>query len=161
MTVMAHTRRPDALPPDVAAVDLPGLLAQSDVLVVCCPLTDATRGMIDARALARMKPDAMLINVARGPVIDTDALVAALVRGHLLGAALDVFDEQPLPPDHPLFALPNVMLTPHVAGITQDSMLRMGRGTADEVLRILANRLPRNLCNPQVEAAYRVRFPIV
>jgi D-3-phosphoglycerate dehydrogenase len=159
MTVIAHTRRPDTLPSDVAAVDFADLLAQSDVLVVCCPLTEATRGLIDDAALAAMKPDAVLINVARGPIIVTDALVAALARGHLWGAALDVFDIQPLPADHPLFTLPNVMLTPHVAGITEDSMLRMGQGTADEVLRILGGQLPLNFCNPEVETAYRARFP--
>lgn len=159
MTVIVHTRRPASLPSDVDAVGFPDLLARSDVLVICCPLTDATRGLIDAAALAAMKPDAVLVNVARGPIIVTDALVAALARGHLWGAALDVFDEQPLAPDHPLFALPNVMLTPHVAGITGDSMLRMGQGTADEVLRILAGHLPVNFCNPEVESAYRARFP--
>jgi D-3-phosphoglycerate dehydrogenase len=159
MKVIAHTRRPAALPPDMAAVSFADLLARSDVLVVCCPLTEATRGLIDAGALAAMKPDAVLINVARGPIIVTDALVAALARGHLWGAALDVFDEQPLAPEHPLFALPNVMLTPHVAGITEDSMLRMGQGTADEVLRILDGHLPLNFCNPEVEPAYRARFP--
>ncbi len=159
MTVIAHTRRPGTLPPDVAAVGLSDLLAQSDVLVVCCPLTEATRGLIDAAALAAMKPDAVLVNVARGPIIVTDALVAALARGHLWGAALDVFDTQPLPADHPLFALPNVMLTPHVAGITEDSMLRMGQGTADEVLRILDGHLPLNFCNPEVAPRYRARFP--
>lgn len=161
MPVIAHTRRPDALPEDVSAVSFPDLLAQSDVLVVCCPLTDATRGLIDAAALAAMRPGAVLINVARGPIIETDALMAALARGHLWGAALDVFDTQPLPADHPLLALPNVMLTPHVAGITEDSMLRMGQGTADEVLRILAGQLPLNFCNPEVERAYRARFPTV
>jgi len=159
LSVIVHTRRPALLPPDVAAVGFTDLLAQSDVLVVCCPLTEATRGLIDAGALAAMKPDAVLINVARGPIIVTDALVAALARGHLWGAALDVFDAQPLAPGHPLFALPNVMLTPHVAGITEDSMLRMGQGTADEVLRILDGHLPLNFCNPEVEARYRARFP--
>ena len=160
LTVIAHTRRPEALPPGVATVGFADLLARSDVLVVCCPLTEATRGLIDAGALAAMKADAVLINVARGPIIVTDALVAALARGHLWGAALDVFDTQPLPADHPLFALPNVMLTPHVAGITEDSMLRMGQGTADEVLRILDGHLPLNFCNPEVEARYRARFPV-
>ncbi len=127
--------------------------------MLCCPLTDETRGLLNAPRLALMKPDAVVINVARGPVIDTPALTAALQAGHLGGAALDVFDVQPLPADSPLFALPNVILTPHMAGITADSMLRMGRGTAEEVLAILDNRLPRNFCNPQVEPAYRRRFP--
>jgi D-3-phosphoglycerate dehydrogenase len=159
MRVVATTRRPEALPTGVTGLPLGALLAQADVVVLCCPLTDETRGLLNAPRLATMKPDAVVINVSRGPVIDTPALVSAMQAGHLGGAALDVFDVQPLPPDSPLFALPNVILTPHMAGITEDSMFRMGRGTAEEVLRILANGLPVNFCNPEVEPAYRRRFP--
>lgn len=159
MQVIATTRRPDTLPPGVRAVSLDELASQSDVLVLCCPLTDATRGALSAARIARMRPDAVLVNVSRGPVVDTPALVAALAAGRLAGAALDVFDTQPLPPDHPLFAFDNVILTPHLAGITADSMRRMGLVVAEETLRILDNRLPLNFCNPEVEAAYRARFP--
>jgi D-3-phosphoglycerate dehydrogenase len=159
MRVISATRRPQTLPAGVTALPLDALLAQADVVVLCCPLTDETRGLLNAPRIATMKPDAVVINVSRGPVIDTPALTAALQAGHLGGAALDVFDVQPLAPDSPLFALPNVILTPHMAGITVDSMLRMGRGTADEVLAILDNRLPLNFCNPEVEPAYRRRFP--
>ena len=160
MTVMACTRRPETLPDTVRAVSLDALVAEADVLVLCCPLTPDTRGAINAARIARMKPGAILINVSRGPVVDTDALVAALANGHIGGAALDVFDNQPLPPDSPLWAMRNVILTPHMAGITEDSMLRMGQTVADEVFRILAGRLPQNLCNPAVEARYRARFPV-
>jgi D-3-phosphoglycerate dehydrogenase len=159
MRVVATTRRPATLPAGVEALALDALMAQADVVLLCCPLNDETRGLLDAPRIALMKPDAVVINVSRGPVIDTPALLAALERGHLGGAALDVFDLQPLPPDSPLFARPNLILTPHMAGITEDSMGRMGRGTAEEVLRILANGLPVNFCNPQVEPAYRRRFP--
>ena len=131
----------------------------ADVLVLCCPLTDETRGAINAERIARMKPGAVLVNVSRGPVVDTAALIRALTGGHIAGAALDVFDTQPLPPDSPLWGLPNVILTPHMAGITEDSMLRMGQTVAEETRRILAGGLPQNLCNPAAVARYRVRFP--
>lgn len=159
MRVVACTRRPDTLPAGVQAMALEGLMAQVDVLVLCCPLTDATRGMISAARLGAMKPGAILINVARGPVVDEGALLAALQSGHLGGAALDVFATQPLPRDHPLLALPNVVLTPHMAGITEDSMARIGQVVVAEVLRVLDGGLPVNLCNPEVVGAYRGRFP--
>ena len=158
MTLIAHTRRNDDLPDTVLGVTVDDLVAQSDVLVVCCPLTDQTRGIISAARIAMMKPGAAVINVARGPVLDTAALIAALQERRIL-AALDVFDVQPLPDDSPLFALQNVLLTPHTAGITEQSMWRMGMGAADEALRILNNDLPVNFCNPSVEARYRQRFP--
>lgn len=158
MDVIASTPRADSLPDGVAPVTLDGLVAKSDVLALCCPLNDATRGVISAARIGRMKRDAVLINVSRGPVVDQAALTDALRAGRILGAALDVFDTQPLPMDDPLFGMDNVILTPHMAGITEDSMLRMGTGAADEVLRILDGGLPLNLCNPAVLPAYRARF---
>jgi D-3-phosphoglycerate dehydrogenase len=158
MSVLATTRRPDSLPAGVEGVGLEDLLARSDVVVVCCPLTTETRGLLNAPRLARMRPGTALINVARGPIIEMAALLPELRTGRL-SAALDVFDVQPLPPDDPLFGLENVILTPHLAGITEESMKRMGDGAADETLRILANALPLNFCNPEVEPAYRRRFP--
>lgn len=158
-TVIATTRRPETLPANAAAADLDDLIARSDVLVLCCPLTEATRGLLSAARIATMKPGAIVINVARGPVVDAAALAQALATGHIGGAALDVFDVQPLPKDSPFWAMENVILTPHLAGITQDSMLRMGQGALQETLRILADGLPENFCNPEVEARYRARFP--
>lgn len=159
MQVAATTRRPETLPAGVLALPLDGLVASSDVLVLCCPLTAETTGAISAARIATMKPGAVLINVARGPVVDTAALTLALQQRRIAGAALDVFDTQPLPPDSPLWGMQNVILTPHMAGITEDSMLRMGTIAADEALRILQGGLPLNFCNPGVEAAYRARFP--
>lgn len=159
MTVIAHTRRPGTLPPEVHAVTLEGLMSGADVIAICCPLTPETRGAISAARLALARSGAILVNVARGPIVDTGALIAALGEGRIAGAALDVFEDQPLPPGHPLFACPNVILTPHVSGITADSMRRMGDVTADEVERVLQGRLPQNFCNPEVEARYRARFP--
>lgn len=94
---------------------LPDLLPGADIVVLLVPLTDATRGMVDAGFLARMPDGALLVNAARGPVVDTDALVAELADGRLR-AALDVTDPEPLPPDHPLWTVPGLLLTPHVAG---------------------------------------------
>jgi phosphoglycerate dehydrogenase-like enzyme len=89
------------------------LLPAADYVVVAAPLTPATRGMVDAAALAAMRPSAFLINVARGPLVDEAALVAALSAGQIAGAALDTFDQEPLPPTSPLWQLPNVTITPH------------------------------------------------
>lgn len=159
MRVVVHTRRPATLPAGVVPLSLDTLVSEADVLVICCPLTDETRGAISAARIAAMKPGAVLINVARGPIVDTAALVAALRAGRIAGAALDVFEVQPLARDHPLFGLDNVILSPHMAGITVDSMWRMGMAAADEVLRILDGGLPVNFCNPDVETQYRARFP--
>lgn len=157
MPVIVHTRSPVA-DAGVTAVPLPDLLARTDVLVLCAPLTDQTRGLIDAAALARMKPGAILVNVARGPLVAEAALLDALATGHLGGAALDVFDTQPLPRDHPFLQLPNVILTPHMAGITTESMLRMGQGVVADTRRVLSGDLPRNLVNPDAVPRYRSRF---
>ena len=92
------------------------VLSQSDVVILSSPLNDITRGMIDAAALAKMKPGALLVNAARGPLVVTDALLVALESGRLAGAVMDVTDPEPLPPDHPLWDAPNTIITPHVAG---------------------------------------------
>ncbi len=150
MPVLGHQRRLDALPAFIEGAALDELLARSDFVVLSCPLNAATERLIDARRLALMKPGAFLVNVARGAVIVEAALIAALQEGRLAGAALDVFENQPLPAQHPLMALDNVLLTPHVAGLTAQSMARMSQGTAEEVLRLLAGDRPVNLVNPQV-----------
>ncbi len=157
-TVIAHTRSPCTLPQGVTPVSFADLVAQSTVLVLACPLTDATRGILGRTAIAAMRPGAIVINVSRGPVTDEAALIDALRRGHLGGAAVDVFSAQPLPADHPFFTLPNVILTPHMAGITEESMLRMGQGVVSETQRILAGQKPDNFCNPEVWETYRTRF---
>ncbi len=91
------------------------LLPQADYIVIALPLTEATSGMVDAAAFARMKPDAYLINIARGQIIDTAALLAALHEGRIAGAGLDALPEEPLPPEHPLWTAPNVWITPHIS----------------------------------------------
>ena len=122
--VLAHSRSRHPEAPDwVEQTGLEELLGRSDVLVLHCPLNDSTRGLINARRLALMKPGALLVNAARGPVVDEAALAAALERGVLAGACLDVFDkEPPLDPASPILAAPHTLLTPHVAFATRESM---------------------------------------
>ena len=158
MRVLVHSRsgpRPGA--PTAEHVALGTLLARSDFVVLACPLTDQTRGLIGAAELAAMRPGACLINVARGPVVQEAALIDALRAGRLAGAALDVFDVQPLPEDHPYRQMEQVLLTPHVAGITEDSMRRMGSGVALAVEHLLQGELPPNCINPQAEPMFRLR----
>ena len=102
------------------SIPLDDLLAQSDYVSLHCPLTDDTRHLIDARRLALMKPNALLVNTSRGPVIDEAALIQALKDGQIGGAALDVLCEEPPPKNHPLFGMDNVILTPHIAAFSAD-----------------------------------------
>ncbi len=125
---------------DADRQDLPALLATSDVVSLHVPLTETTRRLIDAAALAGMKPGAVLVNTARGGVVDEAALAAALRDGHLGGAALDVFETEPLTAEagSALAGLPNLILTPHIAGVTAESNVRVGTVIADRVLAHLA-----------------------
>ncbi len=159
LDIIATSRRAEGLPEGVRYAELDVLMADSDIVVICCPLTPETRGMINAARIRLMKPTAVLVNVARGPIIDDEALIAALGDGRIGGAALDVFATQPLPPEHPYLSFDNVIVTPHMAGITEESMMRMGVGAAEETVRILAGELPVNFCNPEVLEHYRRRFP--
>ncbi|MGA5544806.1 2-hydroxyacid dehydrogenase [Mycobacterium sp. NPDC051198] len=115
---------------------LPDLLAASDIVSLHLPLTEATQGLLDKAALASMKPGAVVINTARGPIIDEPALVEALRTGQLAAAGLDVFAEEPVPPGNPLLKLPNVVLTPHVTWYTADTMRRYLTMAVDNCRRI-------------------------
>jgi D-3-phosphoglycerate dehydrogenase len=158
LNVIASSRNRQSLPEGVGWRTLDELMAESDIVAICCPLTPETLGMIDADRIGRMKPDAILINVARGAIVDDDALLAALCENRIGGAALDVFDTPPAP-DHPYFGFDNVLVTPHMAGISEESMERMGTGAIAEVIRVLEGRLPVNLRNPEAVEHYRRRFP--
>ena len=155
MRVLGASRTLANLPDGVEPADLDRLFADSDAVVVACPLNEATRGMVDARLIGLMKPHALLINVARAAVVDTAALVAALHERRIGGAAVDVHDVQPLAPDAAILAAPNVLATPHVAGVTATSLRAMSMGAAEEMLRILAGERPKNLVNPDCYAAVR------
>ena len=149
MRVLGHQRRLDALPEGVTPASLDQVLAESDFLVLTCPLTPETHHLMNAARLRAMKPSAFLINVGRGPVIDEAALVEAL-RGNLIaGAMLDVYEHYRLEPGHALLALPNVILTPHLAGSTRESRVRAGRIAAQEILRMLDGNPPSSFVNPE------------
>lgn len=122
----------------VKSVELDGLLAQSDVVTLHIPLTPHTRGLFGAQRIAQMKPGAILINTARGGIVDEAALAAALRAGKLGGAALDVFDQEPLPAGSPLAGAPNLLLTPHIAGLTRESNERVSGMIAERVAATLA-----------------------
>ena len=132
--------------------ELPRLLAEADHVVVTVPLTDATRGMIDRDALATMKPSAVLVNVSRGAVVDTDALVDALRRGRPGAAALDVTDPEPLPGDHPLLELPNCLVIPHLGSASLRTRELMNRRAVANLVSGLSG-VPMPWCaNPAVYA---------
>ncbi len=118
--------------------DLTKLLAQSDVVTLHCWLSDETRHLIDADALSAMKPGALLINCARGPIVEEAALTAALKEGRLGGAGLDVTEEEPLPADHPFFTMPNVIVTPHYAPTTKEAAVGVAVMAAENLNRFFA-----------------------
>lgn len=148
MRVLGNQRRLDRLPPEAMPASLDRLVAEADFVVLTCPLTPETRHLFNAGMLSKMKRTAWLINVGRGAVIDEAALVAALQARTIAGAMLDVYEHYRLEPGHPLFALDNAVLTPHLAGMTQESRERMGVAVAEETLRMLAGERPRNFVNP-------------
>jgi len=129
---------------------LDDLLRESDFVTLHVALTPETQQMIGARELGLMKPEAILVNAARGPVVDTDALVAALRDGVIGGAALDVTDPEPLPVDHPLVALPNALVVPHMASATVATRDRMAEVAARNLLAVLRGERPPHIVNPEV-----------
>jgi D-3-phosphoglycerate dehydrogenase len=149
MRVLGNQRRLDRLPPEAMPASLDRLVAEADFVVLTCPLTPETHHLFNAGTLSKMKRTAWLINVGRGAVIDEAALVAALQAKTIAGAMLDVYEHYRLEPGHPLFALDNAVLTPHLAGMTQESRERMGVAVAEETLRMLAGERPRNFVNPE------------
>ena len=126
--------------------ELPGLLPRHEVVVLVCPLTDETRGMVDAAFLAALPDGALLVNVARGPVVVTDALLAEVSSGRLR-AALDVTDPEPLPPDHPLWRAPNVLISPHIGGATTAFPPRARALLKEQLDRFAAGRQLLNVVN--------------
>jgi glyoxylate reductase len=133
-----------------SGVGLDELLERSDFVTLHAPLTPETRGLIDAAALRRMKPTAYLINTARGPMVETNALAAALHAGEIAGAALDVTEPEPPPGDHPLLDAPRLLVVPHIASATHATRERMADMAVDNLLAGLAGERMPNCVNPEV-----------
>jgi len=133
-------------------VSLDELLQTADIVSLHVPATPATHHLIGRRELAIMKPDAMLINTARGPVVDTDALVAALHEGRLFGVGLDVTDPEPLPADHPLYTFERVTILPHIASASEATRLQMSDLAAKNIVAVLEGSEPPHCLNPEVLA---------
>jgi len=154
MRVLYHNPycRDDAFAAEIGAecLELEALLAGSDFVSLHTPLTAETRHLIDAGALAHMKRTAILINAARGGVVDTAALVAALRAGTIAGAALDVTEPEPLPADSPLLALPNVIVTPHIGSASMATRVKMAQMAAENVLAGVRGERPPYCVNPQI-----------
>jgi glycerate dehydrogenase len=151
MEVLGHRRTPPAgaevTAEGIRLVDLDTLLAESDVVSLHCPLTEATRGLIDAARIARMKPGALLINTSRGALVHESDLAAALRQGRLGGAGLDVLSLEPPGVDQPLLQAPNCLITPHIAWATRQARQRLIAGSAANVAAILAGA-PIHVVNP-------------
>jgi D-3-phosphoglycerate dehydrogenase len=130
--------------------DLVELAGVVDVLSVHSPLTDDTRHLVSREVMQAMKPGVILVNTSRGPVVDEVALIEALQSGQLGGAGLDVYDPEPPAPDHPLFQMDQVALTPHLASFTDEGRQRMGLMAVEDTLRVLRGEKPLHLANPEV-----------
>jgi phosphoglycerate dehydrogenase-like enzyme len=144
---------------DVARVPLDQLFRESDVVSVHLRLSDTSRGLVTADLLRRMKPTAFLINTARGPIVDEAALVALLSERRIAGAGLDVYDVEPLPVNHPLLRLDNVVLTPHLGYVTQETYRIFFRQVVENVAAYLDGRIPPRCINPEAAARQRPRPP--
>jgi phosphoglycerate dehydrogenase-like enzyme len=156
-------KTPEELPDGVESVgSVPALFEAADVACIHAPLTDETRGAVGAAELGALGEDGILVNTARADVVDDEALVAALAADRIHGAGIDVFPEEPVPEDHPLLGLDNVVLTPHSAGSTLKSVPAKDRGAAENVRTVHEGRVPGttvNLDELALRAAYRGALP--
>jgi D-3-phosphoglycerate dehydrogenase len=148
MNIVVHTRSASRVPEKWPALKVEALFANSDFVVLACPLNDQTRGLINEQTLRHAKPGLMIINVARGAVINEPDLLDALENKIISGAVLDVFENQPLAMHHKLLTHPNVILTPHVAGMTQDSERAMSMLAVQTQLALIRGERPVNIVNP-------------
>lgn len=158
MKVIAYEVKPDAAfvaRQQIQLVDLPTLFSTSDVVSLHAPATPATKHMVNAQTLGLMKPNAFLLNTARGGLIDEEALYMALKLGRIAGAGLDVFAQEPPPKDHPFFQLENIVMTPHTAGTDVQSRLDMAELASKAIVELAAGRWPEQLV---VNQAVRSKF---
>jgi D-3-phosphoglycerate dehydrogenase / 2-oxoglutarate reductase len=154
MNVLGHARHPVDTEVAVDQVALSELCKRADVISLHLPSTFQTRNLFSREMFALMKPNAILINTSRAEIVDETALVSALKTGALAAAAIDVFSPEPLPRESPLWDTPNILLTPHIAGLTEESSRRMSVEAAEETLRILNFQRPLNIANPEVWDLY-------
>jgi len=140
------------------AEHLHALLGQADYVSINCPHTAETRGMIGTREYAAMQPHAYFITTARGGIHDEAALAEALRDKRIAGAGLDVWEDEPPPTDHPLLQFDNVLVSPHIAGITRQSRHNIAKIAAEQLLAVLDGKRPPRLLNPEVWPAYCDRF---
>src|SRR2546430_5194487 len=165
MTVIAHdpfATEASARAAGARLVDLDELLRSADVISLHVPLTEKTRGLIGAEALSQMKPTAGVVNGARGEIVDLDALAAALKKGTIAGAALDVFAAEPLPADAKIRSAPRTVLTPHIAGSTAEAQTNVAVDVVEQILDVLDGRPARfavNAPRPPAEEARGVARP--
>ena len=145
--VLVHDPKAD-LPPGAEHASVDEVCAESDVISLHVPLTSATRHLIDARRLALARPTAILVNTGRGGLVDLDALFDTLKSGRLLGAGLDVFETEPVDPGHPIFGLPNVVVSDHIGWYSEEAMRDLQRKATEEAVRILAGNKPLHWLNP-------------
>ena len=150
MEIIAHSPYEQVCPVAADFVSLDELLARADFVSIHATLTAETRGLLGAAELNAMKPSAYLINVARGAIVDEDALVRALDEGWIAGAGIDVFDDEPLRPGYPLAGLDYVILTPHLAWYTREAFERVEQYTMDGIMAVLEGRVPEHLKNSDV-----------
>jgi D-3-phosphoglycerate dehydrogenase / 2-oxoglutarate reductase len=156
MRIVAYDPYLQESPPESETIlvqSLRELLPQADVVTLHLPFTAETSRLLGAEELATLKPSALLINAARGKIIDTVALAQALHRGQLLGAALDVFEDEPLPLDHPLLTAPRTLFSPHIASLTGGSMDRIAELVARQVVQVLQGERPAYVANPAAFAS--------
>jgi phosphoglycerate dehydrogenase-like enzyme len=141
-----HPREVEGIPGGVRWLSLPELLREADAVVLTVPLTPETRHLIDAAELAQMKPSGVLVNVARGPIVDVPALYQALASGQIRAASVDVYETEPPDLDHPLYKLDNFIATPHIAGYATNQIV----GLLDNLERFVQGRRPLHLANPEI-----------
>ena len=146
---------------DAELVDLDTLMATADFVCVCCPLTEQTRGLIDARCIGLMKPTAYLINTARGPIVEQAALTEALQNQRIQGAGLDVFEQEPIGDDDPLLSLDNVIVTPHSICWTDECFEGNGRSACESIISVAAGRIPTYVVNRDVIDRPKLRRKLV
>ena len=157
MTVIGYDPYLAALPEGVRSVSFEALLREADMVSLHLPLNAETKHQINEAALRLMKPTALLVNTARGGLVDTQALCRALQEGRLGGAALDTLEQEPIPADSPLLAFPNVILGPHAGWYSDQSVMDLKRKTAEAAIAVLRGQRPYSPVNPEVYTSAKLR----